>query len=61
MSIACAMGQAARGILPNENIVIPPKYNHKKLIKHIEKKKDWWCTYKFSEEANEDLFKKWKK
>ena len=37
----------------------PSKYNHKKFKKI--KKNSYWCTYKLSEYANEDWFKRWKK
>jgi len=42
-----------------EKFTIPPRYNHKKLIKFIEKKKDWWCTYNLHKYANPSWFEEW--
>ena len=44
-----------------EKFTIPSKYNHKKLLKFIEKKQDWWCTYNVHTYADPRSFADWKK
>ena len=43
LNIQCALAQKARGILPDEKLEIPERYNHKKLLNL---KCNQWCTYK---------------
>ena len=58
----CALAQNARGILDNYNFFIPEKYNHKKFIKAINKKEDFWCTYDLHKYAQSQWFDDdWKK
>jgi len=53
LPIACFLAQNSRGTAPGD-WVMPARYNHKKLLKFIKKKKDFFCTYKFSEHAQEE-------
>ena len=57
LQIACALGQKKRNNPPG-NYEIPARYTHKKLLKG---RKNEWCTYKLTEYAQEDWFKRWKK
>ena len=59
IQIVCAMAQNSRGILSDYNFSIPEKYNHKKLLKFIEKKKDSWCTLDIHKYADAKWFRKW--
>tara|TARA_B100000787_G_scaffold44320_1_gene31626 strand:+ start:4428 stop:4742 length:315 start_codon:yes stop_codon:yes gene_type:complete len=60
LPIACFLAQNSRGTPPGD-WVMPARYNHKKLLKYIKKKKDFFCTYKFSDYAEEKWFEQWKK
>ena len=62
LNLACALAQNARGILDNYNFFIPEKYNHRKFIKAINKKEDFWCTYDLHKYAQSQWFDDdWKK
>lgn len=53
LEIQCALAKKARGVLQDYDFKIPDKYNHKKLINY---KGDWFCTYNYYLEADEEWF-----